>query len=143
MAANVVINDAQATPVAHTFIPVGRDKNGVFWFEDQSQANAIGYWRVAVELKRPEIPKGRQSSEGRSFRVRVEVHMPVLENVSNSTVSGVAPAPTVSYVMRGFSEFVVPERSTLQNRKDIGKIMRGALVDSQILAVLESLVYIY
>jgi hypothetical protein len=88
----------------------------VFWFEDQSAANAIGYWKIAVTLTRPSAPSGSISSAGRSFRARVELHEPVLETLSNSTVSGITPAPTISYVTRSFTDFVMPERASLQNR---------------------------
>lgn len=142
MASNIVLADALATPVNHTFVPIGRDKNGVYWFEDQSAASSVGNWRVAVELKRPVAPNGKTSSDGRSFRARIELHEPILETVSNNTVSGIAPAPTVSYVTRAFTEFVMPERATLQNRKDIRKMLALLLADTQMVSTVESLTYI-
>lgn len=142
MASNIVLADAQATPVNHTFVPIGRDKNGVCWFEDQSAANAIGFWRISIESKRPVAPNGKMSSEGRSFRVRIELHEPILETVSNNTVSGIAPAPTVSYVSRSFNEFVMPERSSLQNRKDLRKMNASLLADPQVVSAVENLVYV-
>lgn len=142
MASNIVLADAQATPVNHTFVPIGRDKNGVFWFEDQSQANAVGYWRISAALTRPPAPSGNTSSAGRSYRVRVELHEPVLETVSNSTVSGIAPAPVVSYVPRSFTDFVMPERASLQNRKDLRKMHALLLAESQVTAMIETLTYI-
>lgn len=142
MASNIVLADAQATPVNHTFVPIGRDKNGIYWFEDQSAASSVGNWRVAVDLKRPQAPNGKTSSDGRSFRVRIELHEPVLETVSNATVSGIAPAPTVSYIPRSYLEYVMPERATLQNRKDLRKMMGLLNADTQIIATVESLTYI-
>lgn len=142
MASNIVLADALATPVNHTFVPIGRDKNGVFWFEDQSQANAIGFWRVSIELKRPESPNGKASSEGRSFRVKVQLSEPILETVSNSTVSGISPAPQISYTSRAFAEFVMPERASLQNRKDLRKMMANLMAEAQTLSVIENLVYL-
>ena len=142
MASNIVLADAQATPVNHTFVPVGRDKNGIFWFEDQSATSAVGNWRVAIELKRPSAPNGKTSSDGRSYRARIELHEPVLETVSNNTVAGIAPAPTVSYVTRAYSDIVMPERGTLQNRKDIRKMMALLLADTQVVSTIESLAYI-
>lgn len=142
MASNIVLADAQGSPVNHTFVPIGRDKNGVFWFEDQSAANAIGYWRISVELKKPPVAVAKQSSEGRSNRVLIQLTEPILENVSNNTVSGIAPAPTVSYVPRSYTEFVLPERSALQNRKDIRKMMANLMADTQIVAVVETLSYV-
>jgi len=141
MASNIVLADAQATPVNHTFVPIGRDKNGVMIFEDQSQANAIGFWRLTVDLKRPPAPNGKTSSDGRSYRVRVELSEPVLETLSNNS-AGMIPAPTVSYTPRAFSDFVLPERSSLLNRKDLRKMMASALADAQVIASVENLVYI-
>jgi hypothetical protein len=142
MASNIVLADAQATPVNHTFVPVGRDKNGVFWFEDQSAANAIGNWRISVETIKPPVAVARQNSEGRSNRYKIGLHEPILETVSNATVSGIAPAPTVSYVLRSITDMVMPERASLQNRKDLRKMHAALLADSQILAAVEGLTYI-
>lgn len=142
MASNIVLADAQATPVNHTFVPIGRDKNGVYWFEDQSQANAIGFWKVAIELVKPPVAAAGQNSNGRSIRVKVGLHEPILETVSNSTVSGIAPAPTISYVPRSYTEFVLPERASLQNRKDLRKMHALLLADTQVVNVVEGLAYI-
>jgi len=142
MASNIVLADAQATPVNHTFVPIGRDRNGVFMFEDQSQSNAIGFWRISVELTKPALAQAKQSSEGRSMRMKIGLHEPILETVSNNTVSGIAPAPTVSYVPRSFTEFVIPERASLQNRKDLRKMMALLLAETQVTAMVETLAYI-
>lgn len=142
MAANIVLADAQATPVNHTFVPVGRDNKGVYWFEDQSAVNAIGNWRISVDVKRPPVAAAGQNSQGRSFRIAVGLHEPILESVSNDTVSGIAPAPTISYVGRAFTEYVLPERSSLQNRKDLRKMNYNLQADTQLIAAVESLLYI-
>ncbi|DAD51449.1 TPA_asm: coat protein [ssRNA phage Zoerhiza.1_29] len=142
MASNIVLADAQATPVNHTFIPVGRDSKGVYWFEDQSATNAIGNWKISVELVKPATPTAQQSSSGRTVRAKIALHEPILETVSNNTVSGIAPAPTVSYVPRSFAEFVMPERATLQNRKDLRKMTAALLGETQMTALVETLVYI-
>jgi len=142
VATSIVLNDALATPVAHTFVPIGRDANGVFWFEDQSQANAIGFWKISVLLKRPPPPAAGDNSSGRSFRVSVGLHEPILETVSNSTVSGIAPAPTVGYTSRVTSEFILPERSTLQNRMDIRAMVASLFNSTQVKNCVETLTYI-
>jgi hypothetical protein len=111
----------------------------MFWFEDQSQASPIGYWRISVELKRPPIAKPGESSQNRVMRAVIGLHEPILENVSNSTVSGVAPAPTLSYTPRSFTEYVLPERSSLQNRKDLRKMTMNLQDDALIQAVVEDL----
>lgn len=139
IAANIVLADAQATPVNHTFVPLGADKNSVFWFEDQSAASPVGFWKVSMELKRPQVAAPGESSQNRTFRIKVGMHQPVLENVTNSTVSGVAPAPTVSYIPRCFVEFLVPERTSLQNRKDLRKMVYNLLNETQVVGMVETL----
>jgi hypothetical protein len=142
-ASNIVIADAQATPVNHTFVPLGPDKDGAFWFEDQSQASPIGYWRISYQLKRPPVSAAGQNSNQRTFRAVIGLHEPILENVTNNTVSGIAPAPTISYVPRSFAEFVMPERASLQNRKDLRKMTNLLLAETQLISLVENLVTPY
>lgn len=142
-AANIVLADAADTPVNHTFVPLGQDSNGVFWFEDQSAPSAIGFWRISVETKRPPQPQAGVSADGRTNRVRVGLHEPTLANVTNSTVTGVEPAPQLAYVVRSFTEYVLPERASLLNRKNIRKMSAALLANSQIIAAVENLEWIY
>lgn len=143
-AVNILLADAQATPVTHTFVPVGRDANGVFWYDDQSATNVIGYWRISVDVKRPGNAAAGESSNNRTFRVKVGLHEPALETVSNNTASGIAPAPTVAYTCRCITEFILPERSTSQNRKDLRKMI-GTLLNGNVVlqSVIEDLQYLY
>lgn len=142
-ATNIVLADAQATPVNHTFNPIGIDpKTGTFWFVDSSQANAVGYWRISVEFKTPPQVQQKTNSDGRVYRARIGLHEPALETVSNNTVSGIAPAPTVSYMPRVFTEYIMPERSSLQNRKDLRKMNYNLQNDANVIAVVENLNYL-
>lgn len=141
-AVDIVLEDAASPAVSHTFIPLGRDSNNWFWFEDQSAANAIGNWRISVKLERPPVAVANQSSEGRNFRVKVQLHEPTLANVTNSTVSGVQPAPMLAYTTRGTAEYIIPERGTLQNRLDISKMFPALLQNSQIQEVVNHLTYL-
>lgn len=141
LAEDIVLADAAGTPVDHTFKPSGVDnKTGIYWYVDRSQENAIGYWKISVELKEPPLAvnPGQNSSE-RNYRVRVGLHEPVLETVSNSTVSGIAPAPTVAYIPRSFTEFILSERTTLLQRKSLRKMTASLLNDDQIIDVVENL----
>jgi len=141
--ANIVLADAQATPVNHTFIPLGPDTNGVWWFEDQSATSPIGYNRISMQLTRPGNPAAGDDSSKRVLRVKIGVHTPTLEVVSNSTVSGIIPAPTVSYITRLTCEYILPERSTVQNRKDIRKYTQFLMADPQVVAMVEQLQAVY
>lgn len=138
-AANIVLNDAQGTPVAHTFVPLGPDSNGVWWFEDQSGASPIGYNKISMSLVRPLTTSQGESSEKRVSRLKLALHTPKLENTTNSTVSGVAPAPTISYTPRAQLELIIPERSSLQDRKDLRKYAQFLLADAAVVAAAETL----
>lgn len=141
--ANIVLADAQATPVSHTFVPVGVDSNGVLWFEDQSAASPIGFWKISFQITRPKPAAPGESSKDRVIRVKVGLHEPILENVTNSTVSGVAPAPTISYVNRSNREFIFAERSSQQNRKDLRKMDWNLSNEAQFVNMVENLIFPY
>lgn len=139
MADNIIIADAQETPVNRIFSPNGFDqKSQAFWWVDSDHANALGYWKVGVSLTEPPAAKERQSSNDRNYRVKVQVLEPVLANVTNSTVSGIAPVPTLAYSMRSYHEFVLPEAGTKLDRKNIAKMAPLILQDPQIRAVIEN-----
>lgn len=138
----IVLADAQATPVNHTFNPLGLDSKGVFWFVDQSSANAIGNWKISAEVIQPPVAQPGESSARRTNRVKIGLHEPVLETVSNSTVSGIAPAPTVAYIPRVFTEYVLPERGVLLDRKNARKMNANLQNDANIVALVESLSFL-
>ncbi len=142
-AANIVLADAATTPVNHTFIPMGYDPKGVFWFEDQSQASAVGYWKISAQLVRPPLAVAGQSSDGRVYRVRVGLHEPVLANITNSTVTGVLPAPQLAYTCRYITEVPLPERSALLDRQNIAKMGPLLMQNAQIKAMMENFQWLF
>lgn len=136
--ANIVLNDAQGSPVAHTFIPLGPDSKGAWWWEDQSPTNAIGYNRISVQLVRSALASQGVSSLERVNRVKIGIHTPVLETLGTAD-NGITPPPTVAYIPRVNVEFIMNERSSLQNRKDIRKYAQFLLADAQLVAMIETL----
>ncbi len=142
-AATIALADAAGTPVTHNFLPNGKDADGTFWFTDRSQTNAIGYWKISVEFKEPPPAKAGENSANRTFRVRVGLHEPVLETLSNSTISGITAAPTVGYIPRSFCEFVMPERAALLDRQHLRKMTANLLANAQIVTVVETLERLY
>lgn len=138
--AAIVLADAQTTPVNHTFNPLGPDANGAWWFEDSTTANAIGNQRISVQLTRPGAPAAGEDSAKRICRVKIGIHLPILETLSNSTVSGILPAPTVSYVCRCNMEFILPERSVRDfDRKTLRKYADNLLANANITSIIEDL----
>lgn len=115
LASNIVINDGAATPVAHTFSPIGKDAKGVFWYEQTVPAplNALGAKRIGYRQVRGDMGK-QLSTAGKAIYT---LHVPTLESLSTND-AGLVPAPTVAYKEVARVEFDLAERSTKQERKD-------------------------
>lgn len=132
----ITINDGLATPVAHNFAPQSGDGNvpGVssILFEDRSAAAIVGYNKIVISTRKP-------TAKNRNHKVTVTVMKPVLEVLSNSTVSGIMPAPTVAYTVTSRMEFIVPERSDLAARKDLLAYVRNLLANAVITTAIETL----
>lgn len=139
LAADIVLADAAGTPVDHTFKPSGIDTKGIYWWTDRSQANAIGYWKISLEFKEPPPASAGQSSSDRTYRVRIGLHEPVLETLSNSTVSGITPAPTIAYIPRVFTEYVLSERTSFTERQHVRKMNQNLQANANIVDVVENL----
>lgn len=125
---NLTINDGQGTPVAHTFYAAGAGwkdslKAILAQWVDRSQAAAVGYWKASLSFKAPQ-------SGSKNYHVIVKTETPILENVTNSTVSGIAPAPTIAYDPISSTTFSIPERSTTDSRKDQLAIHRNMLANA-------------
>lgn len=133
--AAVTINDGAATPVAHTFSPVNIVAD-VAKFADRSGGISVGYPTLTVSLTAP-------SKTSRLYKARCKVVMPVLETISNSTMSGIAPAPTKAYDLTADMTFFMPERSTLQNRKDILAYAKNLLAHAMVTALVQDNENIY
>lgn len=123
---NIVINDGQGTPVAHTFAPA-KTQADMALLEDRVAGIYIGYNKLTFSLTRP---TGASQAATRNLKLSIKVETPKLETVSNNTVSGIAPAPTISY--RPVVELIAtfPERCSLQDRKDLQAYIKNALANT-------------
>lgn len=125
--ANIVIADGQPTPVNRTFAPLMVDKNGVAMHENRSTGIQIGYDTLSIGLR-------RATSEVANNKLTVKLVLPTLEVTSPSTATGIQPAPTKAYECSAFVDFVLPARSTAQNREDLVKLLKNALADGGVIA---------
>jgi hypothetical protein len=140
--ANIVLADAQATPVNHTFVPIGPDTQGTWWFEDQSAASPVGYNRISMSIAKSGNPAPGANAGTRVSRVKMGIHTPKLETLGTSD-SGIVPPATVAFVLRAQFEFILSDRSSLQDRKDLRKYAQGLLADAQFYSMVENLIGIY
>jgi len=116
---SIVLTDGAATPVNHTFLPAKQD--GILYtYHDRSSGIMAGYGVLTAQSKLP-------GNGSRATTVSYKLSLPTLEQTSASTATGIQPAPTVAYTCTGKLEFVMPDRSTLQNRKDLLTMMRDLI----------------
>lgn len=135
----IVINDGQATPVAHTFKPtnVVDDVNS---FADVSSGIAAGFPTITLSLREPvQMKSNGSSTNDRMYKCVAVVDLPILEVTSASTGTGIQPAPTRAYTLKARMEFLLPERSTLQNRKDLLAYAKNLLAHSVPTAMIQDL----
>lgn len=125
--ANLVLADGQATPVNKTFTAKRADALLAVW-KDQTSGIAIGFPSITMSLK----------DANQATHVETRVSLPVLEVVSGSD-GGYTPSPKVAYTMLAKQQFVLPNRSTLQNRKDIRAFARNFLADTAAINAIENL----
>lgn len=131
--ATITVADAAATPVNHDFVVVSNDGGTTKW-EERSASHPSGYWKLAITFRNPVSNSG-----SRVYRANMNLDIPILVT---ETVNGVA-VPKVAYVMRFFGEVLLPESSTLQNRKDHNKILTGVLGSTQFQGILNDLIHRY
>lgn len=124
--APVALLDGQSTPVSHTFAPVTIDQNGVAKWADRSTGISVGFPTISYSLKNP-------NQGSRAYKIAAKVVLPVLEQTSPSTATGIQPAPTVAYNLIANVELVLPERSTLLDRKNLIAYVRNYLANATVI----------
>lgn len=133
---NIIISDAQATPVAHTFSPAKANDGYALW-EDRASGILSAFNKLTATMSRPKGPV--RPGQSRNIKIGFTLELPKLEAVSGVNASGFTPAAQVAY--RPFVEvnFVLPERSNLQDRKDLRKLVEGLLGSQALKDAVENL----
>lgn len=124
--ASITINDGQGTPAAHTFSPVTTD--GSVASLKERVGVPISYTGLTVQVRPP--VKG-----GEVYKVRIAFAIPTTAVVDGQTV--------VDYTHSGSLELLLPERGTLQNRKDLQAFFKNALGHATVTSVIENLEPLY
>jgi hypothetical protein len=124
--ANIVVNDGLATPVAHTFAPA-KTQSDMAVLEDRVSGVYIGFNKLTFQLTRP---NGPSKAATRNVKLSIKIETPKMEVVSNATLAGIAPAPTVSYRPVAELNVTFPERCSLQDRKDLKAFVQNLLANA-------------
>ncbi len=125
----MTINDGQATPVAHGFDPVtttGNDSR----FADRSSGVPAGFPQISLTQKDP-------ANGARNYRMQFNIVLPTVE------VDPITGQKKVTRTARFNGEFVLPESSVLQERKDILAYAKNLLATANATAVVQNLEHVY
>lgn len=117
--ADIVLADGQATPANKTF-NVKKTVGTVSQWEERSGGIPIGFAKLQSETKDSDTVR----------RVKITVAVPVLEAVAGVNAQGFTPAPASAFIVRGSVEFILPNRTNTQNRKDILAFVKNALANA-------------
>lgn len=145
--AAVTLANGEATPVNHTFNPLGQDvKTGIWWFEDQSPrvaaSSSLGYPRIGIRTKRDTEMQPGTSAKNTITRVELMVALPQLETLGTGS-SGFTPAPTIAYVDRFKGEFLLSSRDVLADRKDVLAYAKNFFSNALVVDLVQNLTALY
>jgi hypothetical protein len=140
-ASTIVINDGAASPVAHTFTPIGKDSKGVLWYEQTtpSPTNPLGAKRIGYKQVRALDSGNRLSAAGKAV---FTLHLPTLESLGTND-AGLTPPPTLAYKQVARVEIDLPERGATQERKDTRVLLLNLLGHASAVAAIDTLQPIY
>lgn len=93
-----------------TLSPEGFIQPGVAKWVDRSGGIPIGFPTLTLSIRAP-------SRDSRVTRVQAKFVKPILEQTSPSTSTGIQPAATKAYELTANLEFLLPDRSALEERQ--------------------------
>jgi len=128
-AANIAIQDGQATPVTHTFYPI-QTTDPVIYRESLADTPTIGNGTVNVSLK--------DNGSGLNKAV-ITMRLPALETATGANPAGYTAAPAEAYTHQVKVEWILPARGTSDQRKDLRLLLTDLLSDAQIVDLIDEL----
>ena len=109
--ANIAILDSAATPVSHTYVPVSNSNNLTVWRENAAAGSLAGQPSVKLTSKLSPMASGMS-------RMRFTIDMPA-ESALGTSDQGYKAIPKVDYTVRATVDFILPNRSSAAQRKDL------------------------
>lgn len=117
---NITLTDAATTPVNHVYYPLRSAGDILFWQDRTATPVLAGQNKLSVQQR-------TATKQSKATKVTWKLELPILEQTSPSTTTGIQPAPTVAYSNLVSIEFVMADRSSLQERKDMLAQVRDLL----------------
>ncbi len=132
----IVLTDAATTPVNHSYYPVTQKDNTTLVWRDRTQAIAAGQNVLSVQQKSPVAGSS-------TYKVSWKLECPVLNVTAPTTGTGIQPAPSVAYKNIATIEFVMHERASQQERKDMLTQLRDLIDEAIVTSQVNDLDYIW
>lgn len=131
--APIAIVDGQSTPVTHTFNPVQSMMPATFNRNGLVGVPIIGEEQVKLSLR------GVSVDSAGVKRAMVTLRVPVLEVPEGGSSSGYTAPPKIAFALGANIEFILPNRSTTAQRKDVRVLAANLLLNAQVIALIEAL----
>lgn len=103
----------------------------LYTYHNRAGGIVAGYDSFSVQSRLP-------SKSSKATVVTFKLVSPILEQTSASTSTGIQPAPTVAFNDIFKMEFVLHERSSQQNRKDLLAMARDLIDEALVTECVES-----
>jgi len=129
--ANIVINDGETVPVAHTLTPIQQNPDAV-WRDSVASLPLIAQITAATTR--------RYDKKTGLWRVRIPLKLPVMEAITNQNAAGYTAAPKIAHVGTCNVEFIFHDRSSFQNRKNVRTLVTNLLSNAIIVDLIDNLV---
>lgn len=127
--ANIVVNDGETTPVAHTFQPVSSGLNSLYR-EALPGVPLLGQGSIKLVSK----PVTNQGLDRR----KITLAIPIMEAVLGTNAAGYTAAPEVAHVVTMNIEVIAHERATAQEIDNVRTMALNILGDSQLVDFLDN-----
>jgi len=129
----LTLTDAAGTPVNRSFPLVQSSPDLSIWKDYSTNGGyPVGAGSASLSLK--------ENGNGTS-RLQGKLVLPSLETVAGDTGLGFTPVPTKAFECIGSFDLVFPNRSSLQNRKDLKAMFIDLLSDALVTAAVENFVH--
>lgn len=128
--ANIVVNDSAATPVAHTYVPVTNQNDLTVWRENAVAGSLAGQPTVRLTSKLNPQASGMS-------RMRMTVDLPA-ESALGTSDQGYKAIPKVDYICRATVDFILPNRSSAAQRKDLRVRLQNVLANALIVDAVDN-----
>lgn len=129
--APITLTDGETVPVDHVFNPISTVP-AVYRENGDTATPEVGENELIATIRRG---KGGDTIN----KVRLQLRIPVLEESSGASSSGYVAPPAVAYYLQANIEFMMPARSTFQQRKNIRVMTADLLAETDIATLVDSL----